>query len=162
LLEGGLTMKKLMLLTALFAAALVLPAQAKPAHPPHPVKSKKCTPHAVGYKAAGTLVSVSLTQSAGAGTAKRGDDRYSGTLTVDVTKANHHAPTGDQTYTLANVRVRFYDRDHNHVADEPKPGDRVKVHGKITRLPKKCDQTGFTPTITVRKVDFKPPKPAKP
>ena len=101
-------MKKLMLLTALFAAALVLPAQAKPAHPPHPVKSKKCTPHAVGYKAAGTLVSVSLTQSAGAGTAKRGDDRYSGTLTVDVTKANHHAPTGDQTYTLANVRVRFW------------------------------------------------------
>jgi hypothetical protein len=154
-------MKKLMLLTALFAAALVLPAQAKPAHPAHPAKSKKCTPHSVGYKAKGTLVSVSLTQTAGSGTAKRGDDRYSGTLTVDVTKANHQAPTGEQTYTLADVRVKFYDSDHNHVADDPKPGDRVKVHGKMTRLAKKCDQTGFTSTITVRKVDFKAPKPAK-
>jgi hypothetical protein len=152
-------MKKLILLTALFAAALVLPAQAKPSHP---TKSKKCDPHAVGYKAAGKLVSESLTQSAGAGTAKRGDDRYSGKLTVDVTKANHRAPTGEQTYTLANVRVKFYDRDRNHVADEPKSGDRVKVHGKITHLPRKCDQSGFTPTITVRKVDFKPAKPAKP
>jgi hypothetical protein len=155
-------MKKLMLLTALFAAALVLPAQAKPAHPAHPAKSKKCTPHSVGYKAKGTLVSVSLTQTAGSGTAKRGDDRYSGTLTVDVTKANHRAPTGEQTYTLADVRVKFYDSDHNHAADDPKPGDRVKVHGKMTQLAKKCDQTGFTSTITVRKVDFKAPKPAKP
>jgi hypothetical protein len=155
-------MKRLMLVTALLAASLVVPAQAKPEHPSHPVTSKKCNPHAVGYKAKGTLVSQSLTQTAGAGTATRRDDRYSGTLTIDVTKANHHSATGEQTYTLVDARVRFYDRDHNHVADVPSAGDRVKVHGKITRLPKKCDQTGFTPTITVRKAEFKPPKAVKP
>jgi hypothetical protein len=38
----------------------------------------------------------------------------------------------------------------------------VKVKGKITLLAKKCDASGFTSTITPRKVEFKPPKPAKP
>jgi hypothetical protein len=119
----------------------------------------KCKPHAVGYKARGTLVSQSLTQTAGAATPKRGDDRYSGDLSVDVAKANHHGPTGVQPFTLDNARVKFYDADHNHVADTPQAGDRVTLHGKITRLARHCDQTGFTPTITVRKVDFKRPKP---
>jgi hypothetical protein len=157
-------MHKVVLAIMLFAAVLALPAQAKPTkpHPSHPANSHKCTPHAVGFKASGTLVDASLTQTAGAATPERGDDRYSGSVKVNVTKANHHAPTGEQSYTLTNARVKFYDSDHNGVADEPKLGDRAKLHGKITHLPKKCDQTGFTPTITVRKIDFKQPKPAKP
>ncbi len=156
-------MHKVVLFIVLFATALALPAQAKPPgpHPSHPAKSHKCVPHAVGYRASGTLVSESLTQTAGATTPKTGDDRYSGTITVDVTKANHHAPKGEQTYTLAAVRVKFYDRDHNHAPDQPQAGDRVKLSGKITKLPKKCDQSGFTATITVHKVDFKHPKPPK-
>jgi hypothetical protein len=136
-------------------AALVVPANAKP---PKPAKAKDCTPHTVGYKAAGSVVSQALTQTQGGDTAKRGDDRYSGTLTVEVKKANHRAPTGEQTYTVENARVRFYDADHNHAADVPKAGDRAKVSGKITKLRKKCDTAGFTPTVTVRKVDFKAAK----
>jgi len=115
-----------------------------------------------GYKARGTLVTATITQTAGSATPERGDDRYSGNVMVDVSKANHHAATGPQSYTLDGVRVRFYDPDHNHVADQPQAGDRVKVKGKVTLLPKKCDACGFTPTITVRKVEFKPPKAPKP
>jgi hypothetical protein len=143
------------------AVALAVPATAKPPHPPKPAKAKDCTPHGVGYNARGTLVSQALTQTAGADTDKRGDDRYSGTLTVDVKKTNHRAPQGEQTYTVENGLVHFYDADRDHVADTPKAGDRVKVHGKITKLRKKCDATGFTPTVTVRKVDFKAAKAPK-
>ena len=57
-----------------------------------------------------------------------------------------------------NARVKFYDANHDGTADTPKAGDRVKVKGRITRLAKKCDQTGFTPKITVRRVEFKPAK----
>lgn len=155
-------MRKLMICAVALAAALAVPAQGKPTKP-HPAKSHKCTPHKVAYKASGPLVGQSaLTQTAGADTPKRGDDRYSGTLTVNVTKANHHAAKGEQNYTLDNARVRFYDADHNGTPEQPKAGDRVKLIGKITRLSKKCDATGFTPTTTIRKVDFKPAKTAKP
>jgi hypothetical protein len=75
-----------------------------------------------------------------------------------VTKANHKAPKGEQTFTLTNARVRFGDADRNHVADEPKAGDRVQLHGKITQLRRSCDHTGFTPEITVRNVRFRAPK----
>jgi hypothetical protein len=143
------------------AVTLAVPANAKPPHPTKPAKSKDCTPHDVGYSARGTLVSQALTQTAGGETSKRGDDRYSGTLTVDVKKANHRAPQGEQTYTVENARVHFSDADRDHVADTPKAGDRVKIHGKITKLGKKCDASGSTPTVTVRKVDFKAAKAAK-
>jgi hypothetical protein len=155
-------MRKVALLIICFAVATVVPAQAKPTKPDHPAKSHKCQPHKVGFKASGILVSATLTQTAGSATPERGDDRYSGSVTVDVKKANHRAPKGEQTYTLDGVRVHFSDRDHNSVPDVPQAGDRVKVKGKITRLAKKCDASGFTPTITVRKFEFKPPKPATP
>jgi hypothetical protein len=143
------------------AVTLAVPANAKPPHPQKPAKSKDCVPHEVGYKARGTLVDQALSQTAGADTRKRGDDRYSGTVTVDVKKANHAAPRGMQTYTVESARVHFYDADRDHVADTPKAGDRVKVHGKITKLRKQCETTGFTPTVTVRKVDFKTAKAPK-
>jgi hypothetical protein len=153
-----MTMRKFAIAVVGIAAAVAVPAQAKPAHPEHPGTSHKCTPHAVGYKASGKLASESLTQTQGAGTPKRSDDRYSGTVTVDVKRANHHGATGSQTYTLDNDRATFYDANHDGTADQPKAGDRVKVKGTITTLAKKCDQSGFTPTINVRKVEFKPAK----
>ena len=58
-------MKKLMVIALLATGALVLPAQAKPPHPKHPAKPSSCTPHAVGYRAGGALVSQSLTQTQG-------------------------------------------------------------------------------------------------
>jgi hypothetical protein len=119
------------------------PAQTSaPAHPSHPSTSHKCTPHKVAYTASGQLVMWAATPNAG-GT-------FSGTITVHVTRANHHA-TGakgtDVTYTLSNAKVTF-----GKGANPPATGARVKVIGKTTALAKKCDQTGFTPTITVRKV----------
>jgi hypothetical protein len=160
-------MKKIPIYAGLAALALAVPAQAHEhpgeTHKQHRAgKQQTCSPHAVGYNARGTLVSSSLTQSAGAATPERRDDRYSGTVTVNVTKANHKAPTGEQTFTLDNAKVKFADADHNGVADEPKAGDRIKLHGKVTRLKRKCDQTGFTPEVTVRMVQFKAPKAVAP
>ena len=139
------------------AAAVAMPAQA------HTTKSDsdgsgshKCKPHAVSFIAKGTLESASLTQTQGADTTTRHDDRWSGDVTVDVKKASHHAATGSQSYTLDNARVKFYDANNDHVGDVPKAGDRVRVKGRFTRLAKKCDQTGFTSTVTVRRVEFKP------
>ena len=136
-------------------------ASEKTAKPAKPAKPGKCTPRAVGFNATGTLVAQALTQSAGADTPARDDDRYSGTVTVKITKANHKAPTGEQVYTLENDRVNFADADEDNVADTPKAGDRVKVQGKITRLAKKCDASAFTPTTDVRKVSFKAAKAPK-
>jgi hypothetical protein len=149
-------MTKVAIAALAVAAAVAVPAQAKPdkSHS----QSHKCTAHTVGYNASGTLESQSLTQTRGAGTARRSDDRYSGTLTVTVTRANHNGATGSQTYTLDNARVRFYDANHDGTADQPKAGDRVKVQGTTTRLAKKCDQSGFTPTTSIRRVTFKPAK----
>jgi hypothetical protein len=151
-------MRKLTIAAAAVIGVLVaIPAQAHPGKP-HPSKSHKCTPHKVGYNARGTLESQSLTQTQGASTTKRSDDRYSGTITVDVKKTNHKSATGSQTFTLDNDRVKFYDANHDGTADQPKTGDRVRLHGKTTRLAKKCDQSGFTPTTDIRRVEFKPAK----
>ncbi len=145
--------------TLLALAALAAPATAAAGDKPHRPKPAKadCTAKTTGFHARGTYVSSELTQTAGADTERRGDDRYSGDLVVDVVKANHKAATGEQTYTLENARVRLHPRK----GTTPAAGDRVKVHGRITRLGKKCDRTGFTPTATVRKVDIKAAKAAK-
>jgi hypothetical protein len=163
-------MRKLALLGAVGALAIVAPAQAdkpvhpnKPVHPDKPVqavkpvqpvkpaKAKSCTPNNRGLNTSGTLVAAALTKNA--------DGSYSGTITVDVIKANHKAPTGSQTYTLDRAKVKY----HQGVDPlAPAPGSRVKVHGKITALPKKCSTTGFTPTVTVTKVDVSQPTAPKP
>jgi hypothetical protein len=77
---------------------------------------------------------------------------------VNVTRANHHAATGDQTFTLAGARVKFH---HGVDPTAPAPGSRVKLHGKVTKLSKHCPTEGFTPTITVKKVDIAQPKHRK-
>jgi hypothetical protein len=146
-------MRRSILLAVLGALALVVPAQAsKPDKPPKtdkppvhkPATPRPCVAHAVGYNARGTLVSSALTPSA--------KGRYSGTLVVDVARANHRAPTGTQTFTLTNARVKF----HRGVTPLGAAGDRVGLHGKITELPKRCGS--FTPTITIKKVDISRPK----
>ena len=169
-------MRKTIMIAIAGAALAVAPALAKPTHPPHPVKpahpakpdkpvkpthpsqSKRCKTHKLGYNAKGTLVSQALTQTQGADTpTDTRDDRYSGDVVVDVTKANHKAPKGVQTFTLTDAKVHSYDANNDGTADTPAPGDRVSIHGKITSLSKKCDQTGFTQAITVRSISFKQP-----
>jgi hypothetical protein len=126
------------------ALAVSVPAAARPphSHPAHPDKSQKCTAHKAAYRASGALVSWSATRTS-TGT-------YTGTITVRVTTANHHARGAkgtDVTYTLAGAKVVFGKR-----ANPPVAGDRVTVIGKITEVAKKCTSQTGAGTVTVRKV----------
>lgn len=155
-------MKKLILTAVAAAVMLAVPAQArKPADPGSKGKAQKCQPRKAAYVASGSYVSGTLTQTAGADTAdRRGDDRYSGTITVAVTRTNKHARSDrgtTETYTLTGARAGFADRDGDGTRDLPVAGDRTRVQGKITRLNRRCDQTGFTPQLTVRRVKFHKP-----
>lgn len=149
-------------LAACAAALSTTPAWAHGRHDDHPrppAKSHKCTPHKVGYTAAGTLASHTLVADVVAakdGTAKT---TYSGDVTIDVKKGNK-AAKGDKrttkTYTLDHARVVFGLDDQNadgrvDLADVA-AGSRAKVIGKVTKLAKKCDQTGFTPELTIKKL----------
>ncbi|MBV8947167.1 MAG: hypothetical protein JOZ95_17195 [Solirubrobacterales bacterium] len=99
-------------------------------------------PHDEAYIASGILVSWSATET--------GTRTFSGTITVHVTKANHHAAaaTGsDVTYTLSNTTVTF-----GEGANPPTAGDSVRVIGRISELGKKCSQTSLAPQITARKL----------
>jgi hypothetical protein len=150
-------MRKIVALIVLGALAVAVPARAdKPHHPPSPPpkptkpkppKPPRCAPHNAGYKATGTLVASSL--------APVGHHRFSGTIEVDVTKANHHAPTGEQTFTLSGAKVKVH-RGIDPAA--PAAGSKVGLHGKITELPKSCPADSFTPVITIDKVDIGPPR----
>jgi hypothetical protein len=138
-------MKKVAILATLGLLALAVTARAAPKY--SPTKSSephRCLPHNVGYNAWGTLVSASLNEE--------GNGRYGGTLEVSIAKANHRAPTGEQAFTLTAARVRFH---HGVDPNALVPGSRVKLHGKITALTKHCPTEGFTPTITVKKVDIR-------
>jgi hypothetical protein len=96
----------------------------------------------------GTLVSGTLTPGSG---------KYDGTLTVHVTKANKHAKAdkgNDVTYTLSNAKLELHGENPLALTADT----RVKLDGKITTLAKKCDQTGFTPTVTIKRGSIKSPK----
>ena len=119
--------------------------------PPKPAKPNpgRCVARNEGYNASGTLTAAALTT--------QGHGRYSGTLVVVVTRTNHNGPTGNETYTLSDARVKFH---HGVNAAAPAAGSRVKLSGKITELPNKhCSTAGFTPTITVDKADIRAAKP---
>jgi hypothetical protein len=139
-------MKKLLIGTTL-AATLAMPGASLAKTPPP--KAQKCQPHAVAYVVSGTLVSGSLTANT--------DGSYSGSLTVHVTKTNNHAKAAkgvNTSYTLLNAKAKLH-------AESPAAltaNSRVNLSGTITTLAKKCDHTGFTPTITIKKADIKPPK----
>jgi len=148
-------------LVACAAALTTSPAWAhgRDDHPNHPARSHKCTPHKVAYVAAGTLVDQTLVIDAA--TAARGGSKptYSGDVTIDVTKGNK-AAKGDKrttkTYTLDHARVVLGLDDQNgdgrvDLADVAR-GDRVKVIGKVTKLRRGCDQTGFTPALTIKQL----------
>jgi len=105
-----------------------------------------CRAHHVRYIAAGTLVSWSLTRNVGG--------RWSGTLTVDVKRGNRHVTKGQNTYTVSDARVRVGRR-----ARPPAAGDRVLLLGNVTALRKRCDQSGFTPVITIHRIFVRAPKP---
>ena len=119
--------------------------------------SRHCKPHSVGYVAGGVVDGSSPTTPL----TKTGRHKYTGTLVVDVKKTDHHA-SGDKgktvSYTLNGASVHF----SHGTSNPPVAGDRVQVIGKITTLNPRCDQTGFTPTVTVRQVDVHAPAKSGP
>jgi hypothetical protein len=124
--------------------------------PSHPGHSHRCTPHNVAYVAAGTLLGQTLSRDASANT-------YSGELEVAVKHANHHA-AGDRnttkTYKAEHVRITFALSDVNNDGsvglDDVQANDQVRLIGRVTSLSKYCDQTGFTPTLTLEHIALHP------
>jgi hypothetical protein len=137
-------MKRVALLAAVGAIVIAIPAAAKPTPGSHPAKSHKCTPHKVAFVASGTLGTWSLTKDSNGKT-------YSGTITVSIAKANHHAKDYKgiaTTFTVAGAHVKL----GKGVTDPPAVGSKVKLIGKVTMLAKKCDASSFTPTITIKRI----------
>jgi len=143
------------LTVAVPALAAKPPHPTHPAHPAHPSKpapststapstSHKCTSHSVAFVAFGTVGTWGATENA--------DGTWSGTISVQVKHANHHAASAEgtaATFTLTNSKVHM----SHGVTNPPATGSRVQVMGKITTLAKKCSQTGFTPTITIKRAN---------
>ena len=171
-------MKKLAVAASLAALTVAAPAQAgKPADPGSKGKERssaaksqakgkgRCAPRSVGYVAHGDYVSGDLTQTQGADTADvASDDRWSGTLVLDVKRTNKHgrADKGTtKTYTVTDAKVRLADRDVNGSPDMPVAGDRARVQGKITRVHRKCDASDFAAELKIRSVKFHAPKSAE-
>ncbi|HEX7292406.1 MAG TPA: hypothetical protein VF250_14900 [Conexibacter sp.] len=162
-----MSIKRSILIGVSAAALATSPAWAhgRDDHPTPSARSHKCTPHKVAYVAAGTLVSQTLVADAAAAARGGSKPTYSGDVTIDVTKGNK-AAKGDKrttkTYTLDHARVVLGLEDQNadgrvDLADVA-AGARVKVIGKVTKLAKRCDQTGFTPQLTIRKLIVHAPK----
>lgn len=128
----------------------------------HAAGSHKCKPHKVGFVVGGTVVSQTLTQN--------DDGTYSGDVVVQVKRTNHHAraQSGDpqpRTYTLDHAKARFGVSDQEPAdgtvdQSDVVAGDRVQLVGKVTTLRKRCDQSGFTAAVTIRRAVFHDPKPA--
>ena len=155
------------------------PPRAPARHGQHgrsPSRSHRCTPHGIAYVAAGTLSSHTLVLD-GSGeptptVATTSVDRpakptYSGDVTIDVTSANRHARADKgttKTYVLDHARVLLglSDRNGDGSVDlrDVLPGSRAKVIGTVTKLSRSCDQTGFTPQLTIRKLIVHAPKAA--
>jgi hypothetical protein len=136
-------------LAVLVVAILVVPGAGLAKGPKAPTSPKKCVAHAVSYRVAGNLESGALTLNS--------DGTYSGSLVVDVKKTNRHAKADKGTtvtYTLTSAKLKLHGEDPSALT----ANSRVKLKGTITTLAKKCDQTGFTPTVTIVRGTVKPPK----
>jgi hypothetical protein len=168
-------MKRFALTIGVAALVAAVPAwAAKPPHPTHPTHpthpAHPSTPSAdsgttgnagpqgggackvqnKGFDATGTLVSAALTPGT-----KKG--HFNGSITVDVTRANHKGATGTETFTLSNARVAF---GKGVVSTAPAAGDRVSLHGRVTTLAHECSMTGFTATTTIRDATVRAPRKA--
>jgi hypothetical protein len=154
-------MRRIAFAAVLVAAAVAMPAQANNGHANQHAGSHRCTPHNVAWVVRGTVVSQALTPN--------DDGTYSGEVVVQVERANRHAgaETTDpqpKTYTLDSARVRFGVSDQepaDGTVDQTDvvAGDLVQLRGKITKLRRRCDQSGFTAETTIRRVVFHDPRP---
>ncbi|HET7047370.1 MAG TPA: hypothetical protein VFI54_03795 [Solirubrobacteraceae bacterium] len=151
------------LCAAASALAIAVPAAAHPGtseHPHnsghssganHPSQSHKCTAHSVAYLESGTVDSAT-----GSTLAVNPDGTWSGTLVVDVTRANHWAKANrgtTVTYPFSNAKltVRFDGGTNGFAA-----GERVKLIGKLGAVSKKCATLTPAPSPTFRAVVVHP------
>jgi hypothetical protein len=128
------------------AGALVaaVPAAAHPGPGDHPGRgnhgskgaehSRKCD-HKVGYVEGGTIDATTASTLA-----QNADGTWSGTLVVDVTRANHWAradkgKTVTYTFTNATLKVHF---DGGATAGTFTAGERVHLIGKLSAAGKHC------------------------
>lgn len=124
--------------------------------------TKRCKTHRKAFNVHGTLVSQALTANA--------DGTVDGTVVVKTQKrdkATKKVVAKETTYTLddAKLSVKTDDRNADGKSDltDVKAGDRVKLEGRVTHQHgRKCLKGDFTPTMTLRRVKFDDPKPAKP
>jgi hypothetical protein len=144
-------------LVAIGAVAVAVPAAAKPGnaqHPRganHPSRSHKCKPRNTAYVESGTV------DTAAASTlAANSDGTWSGTLVVDVSKANHaakrdKATTVTYTFSNAKLKVRFDGGASGFGASE-----RIKLIGKLAAVGKRCAPLDPVPTPVFRMVVVHP------
>ncbi|HEY1523403.1 MAG TPA: hypothetical protein VGF70_10365 [Solirubrobacteraceae bacterium] len=144
---------KLGMLAAAGAMAVVAPAAAHPGGNPHgqPSGSHKCQPHNRAYVEAGTVDS-----STASTLAQNSDGTWSGTLVVDVTRANHAAradegQTVTYTFDSATVRVAF-DGGATGLA----AGERIKLIGKLATVAKMCPAPTTAPVPAFKRVVVHP------
>ncbi len=114
-------------------------------HPgPGKGKAKPCKKkHGKGYEAQGLFVSGDLEQVAGADTPRWGDDRWSGTVVVEVLKGNKRGrrDVGLSSYAVSNVRV--VGAKDGVIPDE---GTRLQLIGKQNAACAPAPTTPTTPT----------------
>lgn len=123
----------------------------------HDNKPAKRCDRGKGYEAKGLLAAgSSLEQVAGAGTVRRGDDRFSGTVVVQVKQGNKRGrqERGLTSYVVTNVRALG-----TVAADDPLPpvGTRVQVVGKLA---KPCAPAPTTPTPSPTPAPTATPEPS--
>jgi hypothetical protein len=104
----------------------------------HSPQSHKCLPHNVAYLESGIVDGTT-----GSTLTVNPDGTWSGTLVVDVTRANHRAKadrgtTVTYTFTNAKLTVRFDGGTNSFAA-----GERVKLIGKLAAVAEGC--TALTP-----------------
>lgn len=113
-------------------------------------KSKPCGSKGKGkgYEVQGAFAWADLEQVAGVGTARTNDDRFSGTVVVDVAKGNRRGrrDLGLSLYTVTGVRVIGAAAD----GTLPAEGARVQLVGKqlAAKQARSCDSTPTTPEPT--------------
>ena len=144
------TITKLALLGAAAILATAVPALAHPrdaghrapSRDSHPTTSHECTAHHEAYEVWGTFVSWSATPGT--------NGKFTGTITVAVTKANHHAAAAKGTtvtYNLSNTEVTM-----GNGITAPTTTDHVRLIGKVTAVTHRCSDQSAAGTITIRKV----------
>lgn len=135
------TLGTLGMLAAATAVAVAVPAAAHPGKPDHQSNGHKCKAHKVAYVESGAIDSATTSTLA-----QNSDGTWSGTLVVDVTRANHWAKadkteTVTYTFTDSTLRVRLDGGATGFTA-----GDSVHLIGKLPVVSKKCSTASVTPS----------------